>query len=101
MLAAAYDFEKAAGRAPGEGDLPQLQQAAAALAAGSSGYQVSPELVESYVQDAEELAPLCAITGGVVSNTVVRALSHVDAPVCNLFLFCLQDGMGVVEDMRS
>ena len=44
-----------------------------------------------------ELAPVCAVGGGVVANNVIRALSHSGAPLHNLFFYCLLDGRGVVE----
>ncbi len=46
-----------------------------------------------------ELPPVCAVVGGVVANNVLRAVSHVNAPLRNVFLYSLgcRDGLGVEE----
>lgn len=35
----------------------------------------------------DEFAPVAAVTGGVVANDVIRAVSHSDAPTNNVFLY--------------
>ncbi|KAG2490524.1 hypothetical protein HYH03_011145 [Edaphochlamys debaryana] len=46
-----------------------------------------------------ELAPVCAVVGGVVANNVLRGISRVGAPLRNLFFYSLaaRDGLGVEE----
>ncbi|CAG7824020.1 unnamed protein product [Allacma fusca] len=47
------------------------------------------------------IAPVCAITGGVVSQEVVKAVSHKDVPLVNLFVYNPVDGTGYVEDFAG
>ncbi|GLC36363.1 hypothetical protein PLESTB_000769800 [Pleodorina starrii] len=100
---------------------------AAAKAGGGAAAALLPEgLVESFVLDAAapsspaaaepqsepeaaeaaaaaeplgELAPVCAVVGGVVANNVLRAVSHVGPPLRNLFCYSLlvRDGLGMEE----
>ncbi|KAG8143749.1 putative SUMO-activating enzyme subunit 1 protein [Naja naja] len=66
----------------------------------------------SYLEDAEalrqmrlgvlascfsEMAPVCAVVGGVLSQEVVKALSQRDPPLNNFFFFDGVKGSGVVE----
>ncbi len=94
--------------------------AAAAAAASPAGASLVPRgLAETFVLDAAPraqgeaaagpeaeaeaaqapLAPVCALVGGVAANAVLRAVSRVGAPLCNLFLYSLlaRDGLGVEE----
>lgn len=68
--------------------------------AGLTCLPLHAELAEGWALDAgEELAPICAVVGGVVANNVIRAVSHVNEPLYNLFLYGVHDGMGLVETL--
>jgi len=43
------------------------------------------------------LGPVCAITGGVLAQEIVKAISQKDEPISNLFVFDPVYGTGVVE----
>uniref|UniRef100_A0A8D0B4R7 SUMO-activating enzyme subunit 1 n=1 Tax=Salvator merianae TaxID=96440 RepID=A0A8D0B4R7_SALMN len=46
-----------------------------------------------------EMAPVCAVVGGVLSQEVVKALSQRDPPLNNFFFFDGMKGNGVVEHL--
>lgn len=60
---------------------------------------IKDELISSFVNDTYEMAPVSAVTGGVLANYIVRAISQAHAPLQNFFFFCLFDGSGTVERM--
>ena len=43
------------------------------------------------------LSPVCAITGGVLAQEVIKALSKHDAPHNNFFFFNGMEGSGLVD----
>ncbi|GIL81104.1 hypothetical protein Vretifemale_10201 [Volvox reticuliferus] len=57
------------------------------------------EAVQEAAQPLGELAPVCAVVGGVVANNVLRAVSHFNPPLRNLFCYSylVRDGLGVEE----
>jgi molybdopterin/thiamine biosynthesis adenylyltransferase len=56
---------------------------------------------ELFVNVFGDIAPVCAITGGVVSQEVVKAVSHKDVPLVNLFVYNPVDGTGYVENLAG
>uniref|UniRef100_V9L2V0 SUMO-activating enzyme subunit 1 n=1 Tax=Callorhinchus milii TaxID=7868 RepID=V9L2V0_CALMI len=48
-----------------------------------------------------ELAPVCAVVGGVLSQEIVKALSHRDPPHNNFFFFNGMKSNGIVDCMGS
>uniref|UniRef100_A0A6J0T687 SUMO-activating enzyme subunit 1 n=1 Tax=Pogona vitticeps TaxID=103695 RepID=A0A6J0T687_9SAUR len=46
-----------------------------------------------------EMAPVCAVVGGVLSQEVVKALSQRDSPLNNFFFFNGMKGSGIVESL--
>ncbi|PNW79267.1 hypothetical protein CHLRE_09g408550v5 [Chlamydomonas reinhardtii] len=67
-----------------------LEQDAAAAAAAAGSEQEEPQ---------GELAPVCAVVGGVVANNVLRALSAANPPLRNFFFYSylVRDGLGLEE----
>ncbi|KAM7004039.1 SUMO-activating enzyme subunit 1 [Passerculus sandwichensis] len=57
--------------------------------------QLLPEQFHSFCFS--EMAPVCAVLGGVLGQEVVKALSHRDPPHNNFFFFDGVRGQGVVE----
>lgn len=93
-------FEEQHGRPPAAGDMQALHAIAQNLSEGG-GPPVNAALLESWVCDPEDFPPLAAIVGGVVANHLIRTVSCVEAPFKNLFFYSVQDGMGIVEDMKA
>jgi ubiquitin-like 1-activating enzyme E1 A len=58
---------------------------------------LSRPLLLLQVVDQEEFAPACAVLGGVIANNVIKAISNTGAPVRNLVLYSVADGVGAVE----
>ncbi|XP_076832419.1 SUMO-activating enzyme subunit 1 isoform X2 [Brachyhypopomus gauderio] len=60
---------------------------------------VSPDLLpDSFVSNCfSEMAPVCAVVGGVLGQEIVKALSQRDAPHRNFFFFDGLKGSGVVD----
>ncbi|XP_026853451.2 SUMO-activating enzyme subunit 1 [Electrophorus electricus] len=60
---------------------------------------VNPELLpDSFVSTCfSEMAPVCAVVGGVLGQEIVKALSQRDAPHRNFFFFDGLKGSGVVD----
>ncbi|KAJ1107285.1 hypothetical protein NDU88_004677 [Pleurodeles waltl] len=60
---------------------------------------VSPDLIPEGFADYcfSEMAPVCAVVGGVLSQEVVKALSHRDPPHNNFFFFDGLQGTGIVD----
>ncbi|GLI60826.1 hypothetical protein VaNZ11_002937 [Volvox africanus] len=126
-LRACWEFEEAHCRsAGGPADVAEVQDVAQRLAsavpAGNTaaamkalipealvegfvldGAAVAPggasDLVQEAAQPLGELAPVCAVVGGVVANNVLRAVSHFNPPLRNLFCYSylVRDGLGVEE----
>ncbi|EFJ44580.1 hypothetical protein VOLCADRAFT_95199 [Volvox carteri f. nagariensis] len=71
---------------------------------GREGAVAPGAAVEAMEAEAEatplgELAPVCAVVGGVMANNLLRAVSQVNPPLRNLFFysFFVRDGLGVEE----
>eukprot|EP00003_Mantamonas_plastica_P029030 TRINITY_DN6812_c0_g1_i2.p1 TRINITY_DN6812_c0_g1~~TRINITY_DN6812_c0_g1_i2.p1 ORF type:complete len:236 (+),score=82.45 TRINITY_DN6812_c0_g1_i2:405-1112(+) len=47
-----------------------------------------------------EIAPVCAILGGIVAQEVIKVISHNDTPIQNLFLYDGLNGSGLVETLE-
>ncbi len=87
----------------------EIQAAAAELEAseGAPPGSISLPLLESWLLDRRGVsvgadtasAPVCAVAGGALANSVVRTISRVGAPLKNWFFFSLADGSGAVEDI--
>lgn len=91
--------------------------AAETAAAGNVGVAPPPEeLLKGFVMDGPavaataaegeddleclgELAPVCSVVGGMGAHNVLRAVSHVNRPLQNLFCYSLlvREGLGVEE----
>ena len=84
-----------------------LQGVAAALesAEGAQPNSINRPLLEAWVIDQQQpnlgTAPACAVAGGVIANSILRAVSKVGAPLKNWFFFSIHDGQGVVEDIAG
>ncbi|XP_044285672.1 SUMO-activating enzyme subunit 1 isoform X2 [Varanus komodoensis] len=65
------------------------------LASLSVGTELLPDDFVSHCFS--ELAPVCAVVGGVLSQEVVKALSQRDSPLNNFFFFDGMKGNGIVE----
>ena len=48
-----------------------------------------------------EVSPVCAIVGGVISQEIIKAVSHKDLPFNNFFFFSTIDGSGIVENIGN
>ena len=48
-----------------------------------------------------EIAPVAAVTGGVLAQEVVKAVSRKDVPLINLFVYNPVDGTGYVENFAG
>jgi len=48
-----------------------------------------------------ELPPVAAITGGVIAQEIVKAISHKDVPLINLFAYNFVAGTGYVENFAN
>lgn len=68
-----------------------------AASEGAPASVIRGELLASFVTDTFEMAPVAAVTGGVLANYIVRAVSQAHSPLQNFFFFCLFDGVGMVE----
>ncbi|XP_007941067.1 SUMO-activating enzyme subunit 1 [Orycteropus afer afer] len=60
---------------------------------------VSPDLLpEDFVRNCfSEMAPVCAVVGGILAQEIVKALSQRDPPHNNFFFFDGMKGSGIVE----
>lgn len=58
------------------------------------------EILEEYLQQSEELAPVNAIVGGILANEVLKCISKKGQPLDNLFCYSMLDGSGVIEKLR-
>ena len=47
-----------------------------------------------------EIAPVCAIIGGILGQEVIKAISHKDEPIYNVFAFDGINGGGVVNKIN-
>ncbi|XP_005534640.1 PREDICTED: SUMO-activating enzyme subunit 1-like, partial [Pseudopodoces humilis] len=65
------------------------------LEALGAGPQLLPEQFHSFCFS--EMAPVCAVVGGVLGQEVVKALSQRDPPHNNFFFFDGVRGQGMVE----
>jgi hypothetical protein len=98
--AACAELEAAHSRPVAPADAEAVQGIIQQRAAGSgvSTTSVAAQMVPSYLSPSE-FAPVCAVTGGVIANNVVRAVSKSGAPLSNFFYYSLMDGKGVVEQV--
>lgn len=94
-------FEAAHGKPPGAADLAVLTELGLSIAAseGAPASLIREELLASFVTDTYDMAPVSAVTGGVLANYIVRAISQAHSPLQNFFFFCLFDGVGMVESL--
>ena len=99
-------FEQDAGRFPGPEDVERVKALSISHAA-SSGFnegQVAAALPEDLLSDfsdsSEELPAVNAVIGGILANEALKAVSHHGAPINNVFLYSLHDGLGEVETMQ-
>lgn len=44
-----------------------------------------------------ELSPVCAVTGGILGQEIIKAVSQKDAPHNNFFFFSGLDSTGLVD----
>lgn len=51
-------------------------------------YEVNNDKIKDDIFDLvfEELAPICAIVGGTIAQEVIKAVSHKEVPINNMFL---------------
>ncbi|KAI8463493.1 MAG: SUMO-activating enzyme 1B [Monoraphidium minutum] len=93
VLIACAALEDELGRALAPADAPaaaaKLQQLSAAAAPWAG--PAAERLLSWVAAGGSEFAPVAAVTGGVIGNDVIRAVSHSDAPINNLFLYTLSD----------
>jgi hypothetical protein len=80
------------------------QASAAALESSEGGSEgsISRPLLQSWVLDAHNplaCAPTSAIVGGILANSVVRAISRVDLPINNWLFYSMHDNQGMVEHL--
>ncbi|XP_070805526.1 SUMO-activating enzyme subunit 1 [Pituophis catenifer annectens] len=54
-------------------------------------------IADDFASCFSEMAPVCAVVGGVLSQEAVKALSQRDPPLNNFFFFNGEKGSGVVE----
>jgi len=61
---------------------------------------ISSELIDdaNFTNVYGALSPVCAITGGILAQEVVKAISHKDCPLVNLFVYNPVAGSGFVEN---
>ncbi|KAG2426140.1 hypothetical protein HYH02_014855 [Chlamydomonas schloesseri] len=87
------------GAAPSAAAADGAAAAAASAAAGGLSAAAEESPAEEQEEPQGELAPVCAVVGGVVANNVLRALSAVNAPLRNFFFYSylVRDGLGVEE----
>ncbi|KAG2437472.1 hypothetical protein HXX76_006122 [Chlamydomonas incerta] len=73
--------------------------AAAAASSAAAGLEDEAAAAGGLEEPQGELAPVCAVVGGVVANNVLRALSAVNPPLRNFFFYSylVRDGLGVEE----
>jgi ubiquitin-like 1-activating enzyme E1 A len=77
---------------------PADAAAAGALLAGDGATAaLSPsDALTCWLEDADELAPVAAVLGGVIGNEVVKVVSRQKEPARNFFCYSLADGAGAV-----
>jgi hypothetical protein len=79
------------------GDQPQLQALLAdALTAAPVAHAEAAQQLLAWLPQGE-VAPVCAVLGGVIANNVVAAVSGASAPLHNLLCYSLADSRAVVE----
>ncbi len=83
-----------------------MQAVAASLEASEQGLPgaISRPLLQSWLLDAGShlaAAPAAAVVGGILGNSVVRAVSHVDLPINNWLFYSLHDNLGHVEQLAG
>jgi ubiquitin-like 1-activating enzyme E1 A len=44
-----------------------------------------------------EIAPVCAVAGGIAAQEIIKVISANDTPLCNVFFFDATTGSGIVE----
>jgi ubiquitin-like 1-activating enzyme E1 A len=82
------------------------EQARTALRAALQGAEGGPsedcvlELVE-HAQAGAELAPVCAVMGGIVGQELIKCISGKDEPVNGFFFFDGLTGAGVVRTIKA
>ncbi|KAF8057117.1 SAE1A [Scenedesmus sp. PABB004] len=98
VLLACAALERELGRALGPGDLAAAEERLARLTPpGSAQLALARALLPDVAGAAPELAPVAAVLGGLLANSVLAAVSGSGAPLHNLLLFCLHDGRAIVE----
>jgi len=81
---------------------PRARAVATAVVAPPGERRASPVWLEQVTRHAEaELAPVCAIVGGVVASEVIKIISGKGAPINNAFFFdALQTSEGAPPGLR-
>ncbi|XP_068034303.1 SUMO-activating enzyme subunit 1 [Anomalospiza imberbis] len=100
LLQVLLQFRSEAGRDPCPRSVPEdsqrlLRLRREVLEALGVGPQLLPEQFHSFCFS--EMAPVCAVVGGVLGQEVVKALSQRDPPHNNFFFFDGVRGQGMVE----
>jgi len=112
VLRVAWQFEEVHGRAPrGELDVGPCHALAEEIEAreGAPVGSISRPMLETLVCSARgphtepslAAAPVAAVAGGLLANSVIRTVSKVGAPLNNWLFFTLNDGQGVVEAIHG
>ena len=53
-----------------------------------------------YTMNGSEIAPVCAVIGGILGQEVIKVISQTDEPINNVFCFNGLEGGGVVNSIK-
>ena len=71
------------------------EDAAALAAIPAAAAALTPPRLAVYGEP--ELAPICAVVGGVLANDVLKCISGVGEPTHNIFVFDLETAVGTID----
>lgn len=99
-------FERKEQRFPGPSDtdevrkLSQEHAATSGISADSAAAQLPERLLADFLASDDEIPAVNAVIGGILANEALKAVSRHGAPINNIFLFSLHDGVGEVETLQ-